>query len=123
MKKYHAASCAALDAAMETLKPGVPAREVHLAAKSTLDRLGYGHYFDHRIGYGIGIEFLTWIERGGMSLDTVSTQRIEPNMTFHLIPFIKVPGQYSIGVIETVRVTETGCEILETGCPRQLFEC
>lgn len=123
MKKYHAASCAALDAAMETLKPGVPAREVHLAAKSTLDRLGYGHYFDHRIGYGIGIEFLTWIERGGMSLDTVSTQRIEPNMTFHLIPFIKVPGQYSIGVSETVRVTETGCEILETGCPRQLFEC
>ena len=123
MKKHHAASCAALDAALETLMPDVPAREVHLAAQSTLDRLGCGHFFDHRIGYGIGIEFLTWIERGGMSLDSVSIQNIEPNMTFHLIPFIKVPGQYSIGVSETVRVTETGYEILETGCPRQLYEC
>ena len=123
MKAGHAASVSALDAALESLKPGVEARSVHKSAQQALDRLGYGHFFDHRIGYGIGIEFLTWIERGGLSLDPASTQIIEPNMTVHLIPFFKVPGQFSIGVSETVLVTPSGAEVLETHCPRRLFEC
>ena len=122
MKNCHAASMSALDAALEALKPGVQASEIHMAAQNELGRLGYGHLFDHRIGYGIGIEFLTWIERGGLSLDSASSQIIEPNMTVHLIPFFKVPGKFSIGVSETVLVTQTGCEVLETNCPRRLFE-
>ena len=80
MKACHGASVSALDAALENLKPGVEARAVHKAAHEALDRLGYGHFFDHRIGYGIGIEFLTWIERGGLSLDPASRQIIEPNI-------------------------------------------
>lgn len=123
MKACHSASMSALDAALDRLKPGVEARAVHNAAQAALDRLGYGHFFDHRIGYGIGIEFLTWIERGGLSLDPASRQIIKPNMTVHLIPFFKVPGQFSIGVSETVLVTNSGCEVLETHCPRRLFEC
>ena len=107
---------------MATLRPGAQARDVHAAAHTELDRLGFGHYFDHRIGYGIGIEFLTWIERGGLSLDAASTQIIEPNMTVHLIPFFKLPGKFSIGASETVMVTGNGCEVLETGCPRRRFE-
>lgn len=122
MKDCHAASVSALDAALDALEPGALAKTVHAAAQTELERLGLGHYFDHRIGYGIGIEFLTWIERGGLTLDPVSTQLIEPNMTVHLIPFFKVPGKFSIGVSETVLVTQDGCEVLETTCPRQLFE-
>ena len=122
MKDCHAASLSALDAALDALKPGTRAKTVHAAAQTELDRLGFGHYFDHRIGYGIGIEFLTWIERGGLSLDPASTQVIEANMTVHLIPFFKVPGKFSIGASETVLVTGDGCEVLETTCPRQLFE-
>jgi len=123
MKDCHAASLSALEAALSCLQPGVLAKDVHAAADKELHRLGYGHYFDHRVGYGIGIEFLTWIERGGLSLDPSSTQPIEANMTIHLIPFFKVPGKYSIGVSETVLVTPSGCEVLGTGCPRRLFEC
>jgi len=123
MKDCHAASISALDAALSCLKPGVRAKDVHAAADAELQRLGYGHLFDHRIGYGIGIEFLTWIERGGVSLDPSSTQLIKPNMTLHLIPFFKVPGKFSIGVSETVLVTLDGCEVLETDCARKLFEC
>ena len=123
MKAAHVASASALEAALDALRPGVEAREVHRAAKAELDAHGFGHLFDHRIGYGIGVEFLTWIERGGLSLDDASTQIIQPGMTVHLIPFFKVPTQYSIGVSETVLVTASGCEVLETGCPRELFEC
>ena len=122
MKDCHAASCDALEAALAALKPGCLAKEVHMAAKTELVRHGFGDRFDHRVGYGIGIEFLTWIERGGLSLDPGSEQVIVPNMTVHLIPFFKTPGKFTIGVSETVRVTETGAEVLETGCPRELFE-
>ena len=121
MKAGHDAACAALELTLDAVKPGAVAREVHATAQAEFDRRGYGELFDHRIGYGIGIEFLTWIERGGISLDPGSEQILEPDMTLHLIPFFKVPGQYSIGVSETVQITETGCEVLDTGCPRELF--
>lgn len=115
------ASRAALEIAIKAIKPGIQARDVHIAAHKELERHGFGKYFDHRIGYGIGIEFLTWIERGGVSLDQGSTQILEPNMTLHVIPYFKVPGKYSMGYSETVRVTENGREVL-TNFPRVLTE-
>jgi len=115
------ASKAALETAIKAIKPGIQARDVHMAAHKELDRHGFGKYFDHRVGYGIGIEFLTWIERGGLSMDQGSTQLLEPNMTMHVIPYFKVPGKYSMGYSETVRVTETGREVL-TDFPRTLTE-
>ena len=123
MKACLEASSAALDATLAHVAPGAIARDVHKAALGALDKHGLAACFDHRIGYGIGIEFLTWIERGGLSLDPGSMQVLEPNMTIHLIPFLKVAGKFSLGSSETVRVTETGCEILDTGCPRVLSEC
>ena len=122
MKACHEASVAALDSVLGVLKPGAIAKDANAAAVAAFDARGYAGRFDHRVGYGIGIEFLTWIERGGLSLDAGSTQVVRPGMTVHLIPFFKTAGQYSIGVSETVLVTETGNEVFETGCPRELFE-
>ena len=121
MKRGSEASLAALDAVIKAIKPGAVAREVHALAQRTLDKHGFGHYFDHRVGYGIGIEFLTWIERGGVSLDPGSDQVLEPNMTLHLIPHFKVQGRFTLGFSETVRVSEKGCEVI-TNFPRVLFE-
>ena len=115
------ASHEALEATIKAIKPGAVAREVHAVAQKSLDARGFGANFDHRVGYGIGIEFLTWIERGGISLDAGSNQILEPNMTLHLITHFKVPGRYSIGFSETVRVSETGAEVL-TRFPRVLTE-
>lgn len=121
MKRGSEASLDALDAVIKAIRPGAIARDIHGIAQRTLDKHGFGKYFDHRVGYGIGIEFLTWIERGGMSLDPGSEQVLEPNMTFHLIPHFKIPGRYTLGFSETVRVTEKGCEVV-TNFPRVLFE-
>jgi len=115
------ASRAALERTIAAFGPGVPAKEVDRVCRAELDRHGFGKYFDHRTGYGIGIEFLTWIERGGVSLDQGSDTVLEPNMTCHLIPYFKIPGKCSIGFSETVRVTETGREVL-TEFPRSLAE-
>ncbi len=38
-------------------------------------------------------------------------------MTFHLLPWIQIPGRGGVGITGTIRVTETGCEVMTN------FEC
>jgi Xaa-Pro aminopeptidase len=47
-------------------------------------------------------------------------ETFKPNMTFHLVPGIAIPGQIQIAISETVRVTETGCEVL-TKVPQEIL--
>jgi Xaa-Pro dipeptidase len=113
------ASIAGLTAALATVRAGIPGSEVYRATRDAIARGGCAEFFLHRAGYGIGIEFLTWIERGGVSLDAGSSTVLETNMTLHLVPYLLLPGVGSVGFSETVRVTDTGCEVL-TDCPRVL---
>ena len=115
------ASLAGLAAAIAAVHAGIPASEVYRATRDAVAKEGCEQFFLHRAGYGIGIEFLTWIERGGVSLDAGSPTILQPNMTLHLVPYLLLPGLGSVGFSETVRVTETGCEVL-TRCPRALTE-
>ena len=115
------ASLAGLTAAIATVRAGIPAAEVYRATRDAVAKEGGEQFFLHRAGYGIGIEFLTWIERGGVSLDAGSPTILQPNMTLHLVPYLLLPGLGSVGFSETVRVTESGCEVL-TEFPRVLTE-
>jgi len=113
------ASIAGLTAALATVRAGITGADVYRATRDAIAGAGCAEFFLHRAGYGIGIEFLTWIERGGVSLDAGSSTVLEANMTLHLVPYLLLPGVGSVGFSETVRVTETGCEVL-TDCPRVL---
>ena len=115
------ASLAGLTAALATVRAGIRACEVYRATREAIAQEGCEPFFLHRAGYGIGIEFLTWIERGGVSLDAGSQTILQPNMTLHLVPYLLLPGIGSVGFSETVCVTDTGCEVL-TRCPRELTE-
>jgi Xaa-Pro dipeptidase len=115
------ASLAGLAAATATVRAGIPACEVYRATRDAIAKEGCEQFFLHRAGYGIGIEFLTWIERGGVSLDAGARTILEPNMTLHLVPYLLLPGLGSVGFSETVCVTEQGCDVL-TQCPRVLIE-
>ena len=115
------ASLAGLSAAIATVRSGIPGAEVYRATRDAIEKEGCAEFFLHRAGYGIGIEFLTWIERGGVSLDAGSRTILQPDITLHLVPYLLLPGVGSVGFSETVRVTETGCEVL-TRCPRGLTE-
>ena len=115
------ASIAGLMAAIATVRGGVRASDVYRSTRDAIAKAGGERHFLHRAGYGIGIEFLTWIERGGVSLDAGAETILQPNMTLHLVPYLLLPGLGSVGFSETVCVTETGCEVL-TRCPRGLTE-
>jgi Xaa-Pro dipeptidase len=110
-----------LNAAIETIKPGVTAGEVDAACRGKFIAAGIDQYFHHRTGYSIGIAFPPdWGEGHAMSLRSGDPAVLEPNMTFHMPPGVLVYGKYGIGFSETVRVTENGCEVL-TEFPRELL--
>ena len=110
-----------LNRTIDEIRPGEPIEDVDANNRARMESAGLTEYFRHRTGYGIGIEFLTWIERGGMSFDRGNRAPFQPGMTFHLVPIVFVPGLGGIGFSETVLVTETGAEAI-TNFPRELAE-
>jgi len=115
------ATIAGLTRAIETMGPGVTGEEVDRANRRALEQAGFGEHFRHRTGYSIGIEFLVWIERGAVTLDRGVKEALQPNMVFHLVPLVLIPGVGGIGFSETVLVTERGRDVL-TDCDRRLVE-
>ena len=102
-----------LHAAMEAIKPGEPCAAPHLACQAVIDRAGYTENFRKRAGYSIGISFAPdWGEGGILSLYTGVTTELRPGMTFHIPVAVRIYGQFTVGVSETVVVTESGCRAL-----------
>ena len=101
----------AVDAAMEAIKPGITSEEVDRAARSVVEKAGFGDYFRHRLGYSIGINYPPdWGEGEIISLRKGEPRELEVGMTFHMVPLCLIYRDYGIGFSETIRVTESGCE-------------
>ena len=74
--------------ALEFIKPGVLASEVDEAARKVIEKAGYGEYFNHRLGHGIGMtchEFPSIMEGNDME--------IQEGMCFSVEPGIYIPWQ------------------------------
>ncbi|HHP7243425.1 MAG TPA: M24 family metallopeptidase [Elainellaceae cyanobacterium] len=101
----------AVQASIDTIKPGITAAKADAVNRSILASNSIGAGQATRSGYSIGIGFAPdWGEGHILSLQPDETRLLEENMTFHLIPWIQIPGLGIMALSETVRVTETGCE-------------
>jgi Xaa-Pro dipeptidase len=103
-------------AGRDVIKPGIHAQEVDRAARAVIDRAGYGEYFIHRTGHGLGLEIHEppYIVEGNEEV-------LQPGMTFTVEPGIYVPGKGGVRIEDDVAVTEAGCETL-TNLPRDLVQ-
>jgi Xaa-Pro aminopeptidase len=93
--------------ALEAIKPQVAANEVDEAARSVIEKAGFGEYFVHNLGHGVGLEVH---EAPILSPDSKDILKAGNVVTDE--PGIYVPGLGGVRIEDTILVTKNGVEIL-----------
>lgn len=107
LAKIHEIVQQANAAARAAAAPGVEAAAVDRAARAVIEQAGYGEYFTHRTGHGIGIEAH---EEPYMRGD--NRQVLQPGMTFTIEPGIYLPYRGGVRIEDNMLITENGAESL-----------
>ncbi|HEX5324982.1 MAG TPA: Xaa-Pro peptidase family protein [Capsulimonadaceae bacterium] len=108
----YAAHHAALNAAHE----GVTAESVDAAARGVIEEAGYGQYFIHRTGHGIGLEVHEY-----PNIVAGNKQILKPGMCFSIEPGIYLPGRFGVRLENIVAIAEDGSgQSLNTAIPLTL---
>jgi len=99
----------AQEAACARVRPGVSAESVDAVARDVITAAGYGEYFTHRTGHGIGLEVHEnpYIVAG-------NAEQLEPGMAFSVEPGI-YPGPHGARIEDIVVCTAEGHERLNNG--------
>lgn len=106
----------AQEAAVAAVHPGVTAAEIDAVARKSLTAAGYGEYFIHRTGHGIGLS--THEEPFIMAGNEL---KLEPGMAFSIEPGVYLPGEFGMRLEDIMIVTEDGGESVNKG-PHELIE-
>ena len=94
-------------AAIEAARPGVACGELDRIARAIITEAGFGEFFTHRLGHGMGIEgheppYLV----GG------NAERLRPGMCMSVEPGTYVPGEFGVRIEDDILITEDGCEVI-----------
>lgn len=102
-------------AAVAATKAGVTSAMVDLAARDLIREAGYGDYFPHRLGHGLGISVHEY-----PSITETNQLVLEAGMVFTIEPGVYVPGVAGVRIEDDVLVTKEGVEVL-TKYPKELL--
>lgn len=101
-------------AAIKAAKPGVKLCDIDKAARDVITNAGYGEFFTHRTGHGIGIS-VHELPDVSSSSEAIATE----GMIFSIEPGIYLPGKYGVRIEDLVLVTKEGCKVLNN-YPKEL---
>lgn len=95
-------------------RPGIPCGDVDLAARTVIEKAGYGQYFTHRTGHGIGME-----GHEGPYMRAGNSLLLAPGMTYTVEPGIYLPDRGGVRIEDDMAVTSDG-SISLSDMPRPL---
>ncbi|KRG11524.1 M24 family metallopeptidase [Lederbergia galactosidilytica] len=104
----------AQEAAVNAVKPGILAKQLDKIARDQITNAGYGEYFPHRLGHGLGISVHEY-----PSITATNPLRMTEGMVFTIEPGIYVPSIAGVRIEDDLLVTKEGVETL-TKYPKSL---
>jgi len=116
MMRAHETVEAAQQAAFAAIRPGVPAKEVHLAAERVIDASPFKGRLIHTVGHSIGL-----VVHDGWGYGPNTEDLLEEGMAITVEPGIYLPGKGGVRIEDDVVVTAAGYEFLTTA-PRSYLE-
>ena len=102
------------DLAIDAVEVSIPAKDVDRVARQYIEEHGYGKYFGHGLGHGVGLEV--------HELPTLSPRSevmLSAGMVFTIEPGIYIPGVGGVRIEDTVLLSADGCRCL-TQCPKMI---
>jgi Xaa-Pro aminopeptidase len=112
--QVHAVVERAVQAGLDAARPGATCGSVDKAARDVIETAGFGEFFVHRTGHGLGVSVHEppWLMAG-------DERRLEPGMVFSIEPGIYVPGELGVRLEDIVVLEADGPRIL-SALPRDL---
>lgn len=116
MRQVYEIVLAANRAGFAAAKAGTPCEQVDAAARKVITDAGYGEYFIHRTGHGLGLDDHeeTYIVAG-------NRRPLEEGLVFSIEPGIYLPGRFGVRIEDIAAMTPEGVWCLNE-CPRELIE-
>ena len=104
-------------AGLAAAKGGMACAELDAICRDLIREDGYGDYFIHTTGHGVGTEV-----HEGPRIKNGSKTILEPGMVVTIEPGIYIEGFGGVRIEDTVLITETGCEVLTPLISKELLE-
>lgn|SRR5487761_30939 len=121
LEKQAAINIETTETVIAAMKPGAAGEDIQRLCNDCFIRAGYGALHAFRSAYSIGLNYAPdWGEGHIMSVVEGEQRTLQPNMTFHVIPGLRVAGRYMVMFSESIVITENGAERL-TQAPQELF--
>ncbi|GHF80372.1 aminopeptidase P family protein [Streptomyces filamentosus] len=114
-RRVHDVVREAQQAGFEAVKPGIACQDVDRAARKVITDAGYGEYFIHRTGHGIGV---TTHEPPYMIEG--EEKPVVPGMCFSVEPGVYLPGRFGVRIEDIVTMTEDGTGHRFNGTPHEM---
>ncbi len=96
-------------AAEKAIRPGMKYREIDAVARDLISSYGYGQYFTHRLGHGIGLEV-----HEGYDVSSSDEEIVLEGHCFSIEPGIYLPDVGGVRIEDLVIVTKDGCKVLNS---------